>query len=242
MPPADFDIRSTALWPDDDLDVRSVGDGLTFEGYALKFNSWSLPIPGGPRGAFREQFAPGSFARTLERGPDIVLQVQHSLVSLPLGRTTAGTFTVRTDDVGLITSGELPDNELGRPVRDAIRRGDVRNMSIRFRVPNAKTGERWNADYSERTVVEAALGPEISIVTFPAYPDTTAAVRTLAEAADLPEDELGAAIRKMLDADPDTRLTTEEHRLIAAALNAKVEQKYIPATLAQRYARLRATA
>lgn len=236
----EFDSRSTALWPDDDLEVRSVGDGLSFEGYALKWNSWSLPIPGGPRGGFREQFAPASFARTLSHAPDVVLQVQHSMLSLPLGRTSAGTFSIRADDTGLLTSGDLPDNELGRPVRDAIRRKDVRGMSIRFRVPNEKTGARWSADWSERTITEAALGPEISIVTFPAYPDTTAAVRALAEAADLPVSELEQAVQKALDPNPETRLTNVERDLVMSALNAKTDEPLVGPKLARARERLAA--
>lgn len=236
----EFDSRSTALWPDDGLEVRSVGDGLSFEGYALKWNSWSLPIPGGPRGEFRERFAPESFARTLDRNPDVVLQVQHSMLSLPLGRTSSGTFTVRADDTGLLTGGELPDNELGRPVRDAIRRKDVRGMSIRFRVPNEKTGARWSSDWAERTITEAALGPEISIVTFPAYPDTTAAVRALAEAADLPVSELEQAVQKALDPNPETRLTNVERDLVMSALNAKTDEPLVGPKLARARVRLAA--
>jgi HK97 family phage prohead protease len=242
MPTLDFDTRSTALWPDDDLEVRSVGDGLSFEGYALKWNSWSLPIPGGPRGEFREQFAAGSFERTLARNPDVVLQVHHSLLTIPLGRTSAGTFNIRADEVGLVTSGELPDNELGRPVRDAIRRRDMRGMSIRFRVPNAKTGERWNEAWNERTIVEAALGPEVSIVTFPAYADTTAAVRALAEAAELPESDLEVAFRKVLSTDPETRLTPAERDLVFRALNAKTDEPFVAPKIARARERLAALA
>jgi HK97 family phage portal protein/HK97 family phage prohead protease len=242
MTTTEFEDRSTALWPEDDLEVRSIGDGLTFEGYALKWNSWSRPIPGGPRGAFREQFMPDAFARTLSREPDIALRVEHQMLSLPLGRTSAGTFSVRADSVGLLTAGDLPDNELGRPVRDAIRRKELRGMSIRFRVPNEKTGARWSANYAERTVVEAALGPEISIVTFPAYPDTTAAVRALAEAADLPVTELEQAVQKALDPNPDTRLTNIERDLVMSAINAKTDEPLVGPRLARARERLAARA
>lgn len=242
MPVLEFENRTTELWPEDDMEVRAVGDGLSFEGYALKWNRWSLPIPGGPRGAFREQFTPESFNRSLGRNPDVVLAVQHQLMGVPLGRTSAGTFSIRADDTGLLTAGELPDNENGRIVRDAIRRRDVRGMSIRFRVPNPKVGEDWTNNYSERTVKEAALGPEVSIVTFPAYPDTTAAVRALAEAADVPESELEAAIKKVLDPNPEVRITTQERDLVIAAFNAKTDEQIVGPRLARARERLAARA
>lgn len=238
----EFDTRSTALWPDDDLEIRSIGDGLSFEGYALKWNSWSLPIPGGPRGAFREQFQPDAFARTLSREPDVALQVQHSMFGLALARTSAQTMSIENDGTGLRVRAQLPDDEAGRPVANAIRLGNARGMSIRFRVPNEKTGARWSNDYTERTVVEAALGPEISIVTFPAYPDTTAAVRALAEAADLPPSELEAAVQKALNPDPETRLTSVERDLVMAALNAKTDEPFVGPKLARARERLAARA
>lgn len=229
-----FEQRGTDLWPDADLELRSVGDGLSFEGYALVWNTWSEPIPGGPRGDFREQFAPNSLDRTLARDPDIVLSVQHSLTTIPLGRTSAGTFSVQADDHGLLTKGELPDNELGRPVRDAIKRRDMRGMSIRFRIPS-KQGEKWSSDFKERTVTEAQLGPELSVVTFPAYPVTTATVRHLAEEADLEPDVLAEAFKALRD--PDARLTVEQRDALMAAINVRVDAPYINPTLADMQSR-----
>lgn len=232
---ADFEVRGTDLWPDAELEVRAIGDGLEFEGYAAPFERPSLPIPGGPRGPFVETIQRGAFTRTLARNPDIVLSYQHNLTTLPLGRTRAGTLTLTADDYGLLARGTLPDNEIGRPVRDAIRRRDVSGMSIRFRVPS-KAGERWSADYATRDLLDVALGPEISIVAFPAYPDTTATVRHLAEAAELPVDDLAAAFDALRD--PDARLTDEQRDLLMAAINAKTDEPYINPTLARMQAQL----
>lgn len=230
-----FEVRGTDLWPEPEMEIRATGDGLTFEGYAAPFNKASLPIPGGPRGEFRETIRQGAFTRTLARNPDIILSTQHSLMTIPLGRTTAGTMRMAQDDYGLLVSGTLPDNEIGRPVRDAIRRRDVAGMSIRFRIPS-KAGEKWSDDFTERDLLEVALGPEVSIVTFPAYPDTTATVRHLAEAADVPPDELAAAFSVLRD--PDARLTAEQRELLMAAVNAKVDEPYISPKLARYLERL----
>ena len=232
----DFEQRGTNLWPDADLELRSVGDGLTFEGYALVWDAWSDPIPGGPRGDFRESFRAGSMDKTLARNPDIVLSTQHNLMSLPLGRTTAGTFSIAADSHGLLTKGELPDNEIGRPVRDAIKRRDVSGMSIRFRIPNEKTGAVWSPDYKKREVVEAQLGYEISVVTFPAYPDTTAAVRALAELADVEPDELAEAFAVLRE--QDAKLSSEQAQLLYAAIGTKADAPHIPPSLAKARERL----
>jgi HK97 family phage prohead protease len=226
----DYEVRGTDLWPEEDMELRAVGDGLTFEGYAAVFDKPSIPIPGGPRGPFIETIRQGAFSRTLARNPDIVLSYQHNLMTLPLGRTRSGTLSLAEDSHGLLAKGTLPDNEVGRPVRDAIRRGDVSGMSIRFRVPS-KAGEKWSADYSSRELLEVALGPELSIVNFPAYPDTTAAVRHLAEAADLPPDELAEAFAVLRD--PEARLSPEQGSLLYAAIAPKVEKPHVPPKLAQ---------
>lgn len=232
-----FEQRGTDLWPDADLELRSIGDGLSFEGYALVWDAWSEPIPGGPRGEFRERFGRRSLDRTLARNPDIVLSVQHSLTTLPLGRTSAGTFALKADTHGLLTGGELPDNELGRPVRDAIKRRDVRGMSIRFRIPS-KAGEQWSSDFKERTVREAQLGPEMSVVTFPAYPVTSATVRHLAAVADLEPDALAQAFEALRD--PAARLSAEQRDVLMAAVNAKLDAPYISSKLADMQQRLAA--
>jgi len=225
-----FEVRGTDLWPDADMEIRSMGDGLEFQGYVVPFDRPSLPIPGGPRGDFIETVRPGAFTRTLARNPDLVLTTQHSLMVIPLGRTSSGTMTLEQDGYGLLSRGILPDNELGRPVRDAIRRKDVRGMSMRFRVPS-QAGEKWSADYAQRDLLEVALGPEVSIVTFPAYPDTTATVRHLAEIAELEPDALADAFAVLRD--PEGRLSKEQRDLLFAAVNAKVDEPYLSPTIAR---------
>lgn len=231
-----FEVRGTDLWPDADMEFRTVGDGLSFEGYALKWDRWSVPIPAAGK-PFRERFAAGSMDRTLARNPDVVLSVQHSLTTLPLARTRSGTFRISSDATGLLTAGDLPDNELGRPVRDAIRRKDVSGMSIRFRVPS-KAGERWSKDYTEREILEAQLGPEISVVTFPAYPDSTATVRAIAEAADLPPDELAEAFDVLKE--PEAKLSPNQRDLLYAAVAAKTDEPFVGPKLAKARERLAA--
>jgi phage head maturation protease len=53
-------------------------------------------------------------------------------------------------------------------------RGDLDQMSIGFRV----TRQEWNGDYTERQIREVELF-DVSVVTFPASPTTTANLRAI---------------------------------------------------------------
>jgi Escherichia/Staphylococcus phage prohead protease len=230
LPDDDFEVRGTDLWPDADFELRTEGDGLTLSGYAAVYGLPSEPIPGGPRGTFTETIRAGAFARTLARNPDVTLRYQHNLTTLPLARTKSGTLQLSEDQQGLRVQAQLPDNEIGRPVRDAIQRGDISGMSFRFRVPS-KAGEKWSADYKKRELLDVALGGEVSVVDFPAYPSTTVAVRQLAELAEVEPDELAEAF-DMLRTD-DGKLSPQQHKLLQQAIAAKAETPYISPTKAK---------
>ena len=122
--PAEFEVRSN---PDTGV--------LRWSGYAAVFGEPSLPLrfPGVNRGRpFVEVIQPGAFTRTLNAGPDISLLWQHDLQGVILGRTSAGTLSLSEDSRGLRAEGDLPDNAWGRPIADALTRGDVRGMSYRM--------------------------------------------------------------------------------------------------------------
>jgi len=156
-----------------DIELREVqgSNGMTFEGYAAVFNSASMPIGG----QFTEYVAPGAFKRSLQARNDIKLLWNHDTGQV-LGSTRAGTLTLVEDSRGLKAIAQLPDTQLGRDTATLLKRGDVANMSFGFSVP-AK-GDSWNDDGSVRTLNSVRLH-EVSIVSFPAYPSTTASVRSI---------------------------------------------------------------
>ena len=238
----DYEVRTADMWPEADYAMRATSDRFSLDGYAAVFEHPSLPmsfpnVGGGRR--FREIIHPGAFARTLNAKPDVTLRYQHNLTTLPLGRTRSGTMELAEDERGLRVSATLPDNEWGRPIRDAIVRGDISGMSFRF----AAVRDDWTQDADGthvRHLREVKLGPEVSITDYPAYPDTSVAVRHLAEVADLDEDDLAAAFRALRD--PDARLTVEQRNLLMAAINARVDEPLVGPRLAQARARLAAVA
>jgi HK97 family phage prohead protease len=164
-------------------------DGQTLEGYAAVFNEWTDIRD--QMGTYRERIAPGAFKRSLgQRTP--VLQFdhgQHPLIgSLPLGSVT----TLREDRNGLFVKARLSDNWLIEPVRDAIRDGGIKGMSFRFRVID----DAWDSDSDgdTRTIKEVEL-LELGPVVFPAYEQTSVAVRSLVGVLD---DEMRAALAREL--------------------------------------------
>lgn len=173
-------VDFTVLRAEDD------GDGLTLEGYAATFNtptdidSWE--------GRFTETIAPGAFKRTIDRkGPArIRLQFdhgQHPLIgSIPIGSIRE----LREDGRGLFVSARLFDNDLVKPVRDAIAGGAIAGMSFQFRVVNDEWDE--DGDRPTRTIREVELF-ELGPVVWPAYETTTVGVRAAEVARDLANDQ-----------------------------------------------------
>ena len=171
------------------IELRQEGDGMTFSGYAAKFNSPSQPLP------FTEVIKPGAFKRSLDRRNDIKLLWNHDTGSV-LGSTRAGTLTVKEDERGLKVTAKLPNTSTGRDAAELIKRGDVNAMSFGFSVPQG--GDSWSEDGNTRELNSVRLH-EVSIVAFPAYESTagTTSVRS-GEAAEKKPTDLGL-LRKRLD-------------------------------------------
>lgn len=151
------------------IEVRASGDaGRKIGGYAAVFNT-ETDIGG----YFREKIAPGAFAGTLNA--DVRALIDHDTGRV-IGRTTAGTLTLREDTNGLAVEIDLPDTTDGRDLATLIERGDISGMSFGFEV----TKQTWDetGDVPLRTI-EAVNLFEVSVVAFPAYDDTSIAMRSL---------------------------------------------------------------
>ena len=156
----DADITEIRLTPD--------GDGMTFGGYAWRYNEPSLPLP------FTERIAPGAFTRSLKSRVDIRAYVNHN-DELLLGSTRAKTLRIDDRADGGYVEIDLPDTSWGRDVKVLVERSDISGMSFGF----STVKDSWNDEGSERTLLAARLH-EVSVVTgVPAYPTTTAGIRKL---------------------------------------------------------------
>jgi HK97 family phage prohead protease len=166
------------------------GDGLTFEGVASTVDSPYLVRDS--FGDFTETIQAGAFDKTLAENADVGLFIDHA--GVPLARTRAKTMTLVADPhlrAHARLDGDRPDVQI---IRSALRRGEVDQMSIGFRVHK----QEWNADYTERLIREAQLF-DVSIVAFPANPETSAQVRALVRDAEsmTNPNELRAAMRRL---------------------------------------------
>lgn len=150
------------------IEVRAAGEGRRIGGYAAVFNS-ETDIGG----YFREKIAPGAFAEAIKG--DVRALIDHDSGRV-IGRTTAGTLRMTEDDNGLAVEIDLPDTTDGRDLATLIERGDISGMSFGFMV----TKQSWDetGETPLRTIEQVDLF-EVSVVAFPAYDDTSIAMRSL---------------------------------------------------------------
>ena len=153
-----------------DLEIRTAGTSITIEGHASTFNQpYNM-------GWYTETVAPGAFARTLGRNPDVTLLVNHD--GLPLARTGSGTLELAEDESGLYTRATLDasDPDVKRLV-PKMARGDLNKMSFAFGLTDG--GDEWSEDYTSRTMRHLNLdGGDVSVVTHPANPNATVSMRS----------------------------------------------------------------
>lgn len=156
-----------------ELRAQSENDRPVLTGYAIRFNSLSVPMDEGD-GEFRELILPEAVAETLDSGPDVVALAHHDH-RLVLGRRSVGTLKLVADDLGVRTLIFPPDNTLGRDIVESVRRGDLASMSFGFEVLDDEF-EKAEDDTVVRTLKKIRLH-ETSIVAWPAYPETSIKVR-----------------------------------------------------------------
>lgn len=150
------------------FETRDDGEGPHLCGYFAVFNSVYQIAPG-----MSESIAPGAFAGTL--ADDIRALTNHDS-TLVLGRTIAGTLTLREDEKGLF--GDIAINPKDSDAMNAYyraQRGDVSQCSIGFQILSEDTDVR--EDGSVHWTIRAIKLYEVSVCTFPAYKETNVSAR-----------------------------------------------------------------
>jgi HK97 family phage prohead protease len=171
-----------------EFEVRAEGDGMSFTGYASVFNSPSEDL-----GGFIEYVAPGAFRRSLQSRNEVKLLWNHD-AGEPLASLRGGTMQLVEDDRGLKVTAQLPNTTRGRDVAELLRTKVIDSMSFGFNVIK----DSWSADGKTRTLESVRLF-EASIVSFAAYPATTATVRSTDQAID--PDRLADALLRLESGD-----------------------------------------
>jgi HK97 family phage prohead protease len=156
----------------------------TIVGYASVFDSESRDL-----GDFVEYIKPGAFTRAINEQHDVRALVDHD-PKMILGRTKSGTLRLSQDEHGLRTEIDIPNTTVGQDTLESIRRGDLDAMSFGFVVKDDNWEERDGKTVREIRDLDLF---DVSVVSFPAYEDTTVAVRGLKREAmrrDTPKPEM----------------------------------------------------
>ena len=151
------------------FETREDGDTPHISGHFAVFNSvYDIGL------GMSESIAPGAFSATL--GGDIRALTNHD-ARLVLGRTSAGTLTLREDESGLW--GDIvinPNDSDAMNTWARVQRGDVTQCSIGFDIINEVTESR--DDGSVHWTIREVKLYEVSVCTFPAYEETNISARS----------------------------------------------------------------
>ena len=151
------------------MEARGENESEMIVGYAAVFDKLSEDL-----GGFREKIQKGAFKKTLNA--DVRALFDHDSKYV-LGRTTSGTLSMKEDKEGLFVEIEPPKAQWASDLRASIDRGDINQMSFGFRTIVDEWNEKDTANVI-RTLKEVELF-DVSVVTYPAYPDTSVALRNL---------------------------------------------------------------
>lgn len=176
----------------DSEDSDSAG---AFSGHATAFDV-RYPIGDPNSWGFWEQFDTKACDRALDEEQDVRLLVDHDPSRL-LARTSSKTMTLDTDRKGLVVDAQLADTSIGRDTAVLLKRGDLSAMSLAF-VTKKEQWETLEDGTDLRTILDVDLY-DVSIVAYPANPETDASLRSALEAAGYP------SIRKQRHAEARAR-------------------------------------
>lgn len=177
---------------EDSLELRAADgeDGpLTIVGHAAVFDrkSEELGVPGWF--TFREQLKRGAFRKALDEDQDVRFLWEHDPRWI-LARTSAGQEVGRLelseDPRGLRSFAKVVPTTYARDLEAVMRAGLVTQMSFGFTV--APGGDEWLERTRDdgtvevlRTILEVDRLFDVSVVAYPAYPQTDATARSLLE-------------------------------------------------------------
>ena len=170
--------------------VRKEAGKRYIEGYFARFDDlydmgWGVT----------ETIDPHAFDRSIKDGDDVRVLVNHDTTKV-LGRTAAGTATLRVDNVGLWVSAEINEADTDATNEAArMERGDVTGASFGFEIRNIEREYDQSKGTIHRILKDLRLF-EVSVCTFPAYQKTAVGVREENRAAASEENRTWRAERQ----------------------------------------------
>lgn len=175
----------------EDLEVRAgEGEAPIIVGHPVVYGKWSEDL-----GGFRERIVAGAAKRTIGIGDDIRALFNHD-PNYVIGRTKAGTLELEDGPRAVSMKATPPETSWASDLMTSMRRGDIDQMSFAFRAIHdewrepKKEGALW-----ERDITELAMY-DVSVVTFPAYVQTDAQVRSVLSGAGIDFDALTAFLAR----------------------------------------------
>jgi HK97 family phage prohead protease len=119
-----------------------------------------------------EIISKGAFDSTLNK--DVRALWNHN-TQYVLGRSKNGSLQLRADDKGLFGTIKLPNTQYANDLYELVSRGDIDQASFGFNIIDEELEELASGGYRWR-IKDIDLH-EISVVTFPAYENTTVQAR-----------------------------------------------------------------
>jgi HK97 family phage prohead protease len=153
-----------------DIQFVMDGDKPRIDARAIKYDSWSVDL-----GGFRERIVAGA----INLDNDLVALFDHSTDKV-LGRVSAGTMEVRQDSQGVAFTAYPPQTSWANDLMVSMKRGDIRGCSFRMFVDEDKV--YTDASGQVCRDILAARVSELTITSMPAYPETSAELRSHVEA------------------------------------------------------------
>ena len=158
------------------VEEREDDDKVRLVGSAIVYNKWTVIA-----GYFREMIVPGAASKTIKEA-DVRHLYNHN-PDIVLGRTKSKTLRLKDTKKSLDYDVDLNmDDPNAKTVQAVVSRGDVDQSSFAFRIVQ----EEWTrrdpdkpGDLPSRKILELKLY-DTSTVTYPAYEDTEAGLRSAA--------------------------------------------------------------
>ncbi|WP_312684230.1 HK97 family phage prohead protease [Mammaliicoccus sciuri] len=151
--------------------VDTTQQDMVIEGYAIIFNTLSDDL-----GGFKEIIHPNALQGV--DISDVKCLINHDF-NYVIGRTQANTLELSVDDKGLFFRCKLPNTSYARDIYENISAGNVNQCSFFYTLPpkddTARTWSKVEGEYVQ-TINRIDQLIEVSIVTMPAYQDTSVAV------------------------------------------------------------------